>query len=139
MHFRGNKSIVGDSLLSYFHSFRDQTCDVTITARSQRHSQYLSSAKRKGGETAGPTFRCPSLPILGECVSSLILPSTRQIMLSVEYLISISFRAHTLLRPLKWPRFSKREKFSHLKQISSFPYHFFFQFLRNWYRYFKDI
>ena len=97
MHFSGNKSILGDSLpsTSYFpvpHSFRDQTCDVTITARSQRHSQYLSSAKPKGGTWP----RCSGVPHFGQQFqgsvyhhSSCLLPA--QMMLSVKYLISTLF------------------------------------------------
>lgn len=57
-----------------------------------------------------------------------------QIMLSVKYLISISFRVHSLLHTLKWPRFSKREKFSYLrclilsKFFISISFLFFFSF-----------
>ena len=82
MHFSGNKSILGDSLLSYFpvpqFSRSDMRCNNYWLALSVIHNIYHPRSQK--GETWWP--RCSGVPhfrlaILGKCVSSLIVPPTR--------------------------------------------------------------
>lgn len=80
MHFSGNKSILGDSLLSYFPVPQFSRSAMRCNNYCSLSASFTISIIRKTWRGTWPgMFWCPSLrlAILGKCVSSLIVPPTQ--------------------------------------------------------------